>query len=112
MQRFHEINKALRDRDIAQTPVVSGLCQQNLVLIFTAQHFLHSPHQPNGIVVLLHLFIQAVAHHRAAQQPGRAHRVAAHHVYFYRFINSGNRINKPTQNGAITTVAAGVVAKN
>ena len=68
-QQTNKIGKSLGDSDIAQITGISDAREQYLVLIATTQHFLHAPHDARCVIVLLHLRIQRIAHHRAVQQP-------------------------------------------
>ena len=91
-QQANEVGKALGNRDVAQPAGVGHAGEQHLVLVAAAQHFFDAPHHARGIVVLLHLAVQRIAHHRAVQQPGRADRITAHHVHFGVRIECVNRI--------------------
>ncbi|MPN02179.1 hypothetical protein SDC9_149393 [bioreactor metagenome] len=64
-QQTDKIGKALGDSDIAQITGIGNTREQYLMLIATTQHFLHAPHNTRCVVMLLHLQIQRVAHHRA-----------------------------------------------
>ena len=66
-QQTNEIGKALRDSDIAQLAGIGHAGKQHLVLVASAQHFFHAPHHARGVVMLFHLAVERVAHHRAVQ---------------------------------------------
>ena len=66
-QQTHEIGKALRDGDVAQLAGVGYARKQHLMLVAATQYFLHAPHHARSVVVLFHLAIERVAHHRAVQ---------------------------------------------
>ena len=66
-QQADKIGKTLRDGNIAQLAGVGHARKQHLMLVATAQHFLHAPHHARGVVVLFHLAVERVAHHRAVE---------------------------------------------
>ncbi len=66
-QQTHEIGKALRDGDVAQLAGVGHARKQHLMLVAATQDFLHAPHHARSVVVLFHLAVERVAHHRAVQ---------------------------------------------
>ena len=66
-QQTDKIGKALRDSNIAQLAGIGHAGKQHLVLVATTQHFLHPPHHARGVVMLFHLAVERVAHHRAVQ---------------------------------------------
>ncbi len=111
-QQANKISEALGDGDVTQLAAVGDPGEQYLMLIAAAQHLLDPPHQSGGRVVLFHLAVERIAHHRAVQQPGGAHRVAAHHVHLGVRLKHGNRVQQAAQDGAVATVPAGMVAQN
>ncbi|MNY47648.1 hypothetical protein D3C86_1829330 [compost metagenome] len=68
-QQTDKIGKALGDSDIAQLAGIGHTREQHLVLITTAQHFLHTAHHTCRAVMLFHLTVERIAHHRAVKQP-------------------------------------------
>ena len=66
-QQTNKIGKALRDGNVAQLAGVGHARKQHLMLVAATQHFLHAPHHARGVVVLFHLAVERVAHHRAVQ---------------------------------------------
>ena len=66
-QQSNEIREALSNGDVTQLAGISYTGQQHLVLIATAQNFLHASHHAGSVVVLLHLAVERVAHYRAVQ---------------------------------------------
>jgi len=111
-QQANKVGEALGDGDVAQLAAVGDSREQHLMLIAAAQHLLDPAHQSGGVIVLLHLAIERIAHHRAVQQPGGADRVAAHHVHLGVRLKHGNRVQQAAQDGAVATVPAGMVAQN
>ena len=109
-QQTNKIGKPLGDRDIAQITGIGDTREQHLMLIATTQHFLHASHDAGSIIVLLHLRIQRIAHHRAVQQPRRTHRITAHNIHFSLRTQRVNGIQQTAQNRAIPTVPTGMVA--
>ena len=66
-QQTNKVGKALRDRDVAQLAGIGHPGKQHLMLVATTQHFLHAAHHARGVVMLFHLAVERVAHHRAVQ---------------------------------------------